>query len=160
MKIIISFLAAILFLGACSKQNSSNDRLSAADLSASANMSAGLTLMQQSLNNLISSANAAQRHHWDSLYHTHDALFWQHHNNYHHNTYTHDDHSHSWVPYDANVNHQNHYHHQYPNHANDSLVTIHNNHHYNNTDHHHQGHDFKHHQLLDSLHHIHTTHHP
>ena len=122
MKLFLFLFISGLFFISCNKSLSSDEIISPDDLAASVNMTTELSAMQLSLNNLISASDANQRHHWDSLYHHHDLLFWQHHNNYHHSTYTHDDHSHNWVPYDPNINHQNHYHHQYPNHTNDSLT--------------------------------------
>lgn len=153
------FLATILFCS-CDKNNESKEAITQDDLTASVSMTSELSSMRLSLSNLTAAQSYDQQHYWDSAYHYHDSLFWYHHDDYHHNTYTHDDHGHQWVPYDPAVNHHHHFHHPYPGHLSDSLTTTPNNHHHNNNDQHHSGHDLNHHQLLDSLHQVHNSHHP
>ena len=152
------FIVTLLYIS-CGKNNESTETIQQEDLSASIAMTSELTAMQQSVTNLITASNSAQRLYWDSAYHHHDSLFWRHHNIYQHSTYTHDDHGHHWVAYDPAINHHNHYHHRYPGHLNDSLVLIRNNHHHTNCGHH-TGHHICHHHTMDSLHLLHNLHHP
>lgn len=159
MKAICILVVTALYIMACKKSNNSNDTIAPDDLTASAAMTSRLTDMQTALNSLIAAPTLSQRKYWDSAYHHHDSLFWHHHNIYHHSTYTHDDHGHQWIPYDPTINHHNHHHHHYPGHLNDSLVTSTNNHHHT-TCHHHPGHHICHHHTMDSLHHVHNSHHP
>ena len=159
MKTIFTLFIVTLLYISCGKNNESTETIQQEDLSASVAMTSELSLMQQSVNNLIAASNSIQRLYWDSAYHHHDFLFWHHHNIYHHSTYTHDDHSHQWVGYDPAVNHHNHYHHSYPGHLNDSLVITLNNHHHINCEHH-PGHHICHHHTMDSLHLVHNLHHP
>ncbi len=160
MKTTLAFLGIALVFIACDKKDNESSQLNEVDNVATQNMNTELAAISTSINNLASATTETDKHHWDSLYHLHDALFWQHHNSYNHESYNHDDHSHQWVQHDPNVNHQDHYHHPYPGHLNDSLVTIQNNHQHNNTDNHHPGHGIQHHHTLESLHHIHNQHHP
>lgn len=159
MKTFCALLIAALFIVACDKKNESAETIQQTDLTAAAGMTTELSFMEQSLNSLIAAPNHAQRLYWDSAYHHHDSLFWHHHNIYHHSTYSHDDHGHQWVPYDPAVNHHNHHHHHYPGHLNDSLVITTNNHHHTDC-HHHPGHHICHHHTIDSIHHVHNSHHP
>ncbi|MEO7922202.1 MAG: hypothetical protein ABIR30_00840 [Chitinophagaceae bacterium] len=159
MKIFYFLLVLSLFIYACNKSAATTETLNPEDLTAAAGMSTEISVMQLSLDNLISASDANQRRHWDSAYHHHDSLFWHHHNNYHHNVYLHDDHSHQWIPYDPAVNHHNHHHPHYPGHLNDSLIVINNNHHHTNCDHH-AGHHICHHHTMQTLHHLHNLHHP
>lgn len=159
MRTICFLLLSSIILIACEKENTS-DEISAADLSTSVKMSAELSLMKQSLDNIIASTAQSEKLHWDSLYHVHDSLFWQYHHMYPHNHYAHDDHSHNWAIYDPTVNHHNHFHHPYPGHLNDSLVTTQNNHLHDNHSRHFRGHDLVQHQFMDSLHLVHQVYHP
>ena len=163
-KIGITTVFVVLIIVSCQKQSTDfareTGRLSPGDSVAAAQMSNELIGMSVALNSLLSSTSHVHQKHWDDLYHQHDTMFWHHHNLYHHETYTHDDHSHRWVPYNNTVSHTSHFHHPYPNQSNDSLVTHTNNHHPNVVNHHFNGHHIKQHHTLDSLHHLHNTHHP
>ena len=156
--IFFLFIATLLFIG-CQKNTESDETIQQDDLSASVAMTSELSVIQQSLNNLISAPNQAQRLYWDSAYHHHDSLFWHHHHIYHHGTYSHDDHGHQWVPYDPAINHHGHHHPRYPGHLNDSLIITTNNHHHTNCDHH-PGHHICHHHSIHSIHQLHNIHHP
>jgi len=123
-------------------------------------MSNELILIDAAIDSMLISTSSAHKQHWDNLYHQHDSLFWHHHNLYHHQTYAHDDHSHEWVPYSSSIHHTSHFHHPYPDHLNDSLIIHTNNHHHTNSDNHFTGHHVQQHHTLNSLHHLHNTHHP
>lgn len=152
------FIAALLFIS-CDKNTEPDETIQQDDLSASVAMTSELSVMQQSLNNLIAASGTTQRLYWDSAYHHHDSLFWHHHNIYQHGTYSHDDHGHQWVPYDPAINHHGHHHPRYPGHLNDSLIITTNNHHHTNCDHH-PGHHICHHHSIHSIHQLHNLHHP
>ena len=156
--IFFLFIATLLFIG-CQKNTESDETIQQDDLVAASAMTNEISIMQQSLNNLISAPNQAQRLYWDSAYHHHDSLFWHYHHIYHHGTYSHDDHGHQWVPYDPAINHHGHHHPRYPGHLNDSLIITTNNHHHTNCDHH-PGHHICHHHSIHSIHQLHNIHHP
>ena len=153
------FIATILFIS-CQKNPESKETIQQDDLMAASAMTSEVSIMQQSLNNLVAAPNQAQRLYWDSAYHRHDSLFWHHHNIYHHGTYQHDDHSHQWVPYNPGINHHGHHHPHYPGHLNDSLIIVASSiHHHTNCDHH-PGHHICHHHTINSIHQLHNVHHP
>lgn len=140
--------------------NSNTVTLTAEDVTTTNAIRSELMQMQQMLDSMLATPHLVHQRHWDSLYHHHDSLLWHHHNLFHYDTYTHDDHHHSWTSYDPHIDHTHHYHHHFPGHINDSLVTVHGNHSHDNVDHHYNGHDIHDHFLADSLHHVHSLHHP
>ncbi len=164
MKMIAPLTVLLLvMLAGCQKQSANlpgdKNTLETLDSIAAVQMSSELTSMSTVLESLLSGTNHAHQQHWDNLYHQHDSVFWHHHNQYHHETYTHDDHYHQWVPYNTTISHTGHFHHAYPSHANDSLVTNANIHHLNVVNHPFNGHHIRQHHTLDSLHHLHNSHH-
>ena len=146
-------------LVSCGKNSAPAEAIQPADLTASESMADELSEMLQAMTQFALAHGDHEQHHWDSIYHHHDSLFWHHHENYHHNTYTHDDHNHHWTHYDPAVDHASHSHHRYPGHLNDSLVTTPNDYYHINCDHH-PGHQLCHHQIMDSVHYVHSLHHP
>ena len=153
----LASISLIVFMISCQKIDVINGNvLSEADSIATKNMLNELAELKQALNHLMTASVESDRVHWDSIYHSHDSLFWVQHEHYHHEHYEHDDHHHEWVQYDTNVNHHHHYHPPYPNHHEDSLVTNGNNHHHDNHDRHFPGHDILEHHHIDSLHELHS----
>ncbi len=140
----------------------SDKPLSAQDSITAVNIRADYAAMRTCLDSMLATPHHSVKLHWDSLYHHHDSLFWHHHSAYHHDSATHDDHHHSWTHYDASINHAHHHHHVYSEagHEHDSLVLVVSHHTHSNTDHHFSGHGGHDHHLIDSIHHVHVSHHP
>lgn len=157
MKQILASLALLISMISCNKNETvEGNVISNADSIATQNMALELAELKLAMNHLTTASLESDRIHWDSQFHYHDSLFWEHHEHYHHEKYNHDDHHHEWVPYDTNVSHHHHYHPPYPNHHDDSLLTTPNNHHHDNRDNHFPGHDILQHHDIDSLHQAHN----
>jgi hypothetical protein len=159
MKHIFTFFV-LFVLGSCAKTTNQEPTLSASDAAAVAGMAEQSAHLEAVIKNLIHASSPAQRHHWDSLFRYHDALFWSYHHQYNHdNGHPHHDHSHHWVPYDPTLDHRHHYHPAYPQHAQDSLVVVPNGHHPSAGVHPQAVQSLEDHHRIDSLHHLHQKHH-
>ena len=159
MKITV-FAFIVIVLISCSRNNVSNESLSAADLAAITGMAKESDNLKAASSHLTAATHLSEIKHWDSVYHQADSLYWHHHSAYNvANHHPHNDHEHQWVPYDHRIDHTKHYHHNYPGHPHDSLIVVSNGHHLNQEVTHSDVHNVNDHHVADSLHHLHQNYH-